>query len=196
MGDESRYQERLATPVLLAALASVPAVFLTLFDDPYATIGLIVNWLSGAVLVCETLVLLAVSTNKLTWLKENWLLVALTLAVVIGVVFAIGPVQLLRFARVFGALRIVRTGRIVKAVRIIRESDEFDSRSANIVSIVVGTLAVVFVGVVLADPSSTARHLIDRWVSPVMAVGLIIMAGLIIAAATFIVAYAKDRPRK
>lgn len=191
------WEERLATPVLLAALASVPATFLTLLDDPYATAGIAVNYVSGAVLVAETAVLLAVSDKKLQWLRDNWLLVVLTLVVIAGVILAVGPLQILRLLRVFGALRIVRTGRIIKAVRLLRDNDDVNSFWAHIGSLALAGLAIVFVGAVLADPSSTARQLIDAWVSPAVAVILIVLAGLILATATFIVAVAKrdDRDR-
>jgi len=36
---EDHWEERLALPVIIAALASVPAVFLTLLDSPYETVG-------------------------------------------------------------------------------------------------------------------------------------------------------------
>lgn len=197
MNSGQLWEERLATPVLLAALASVPATFLTLFDDPYATAGVVVNYASGAVLVAETAVLLAVSDRKLEWMRRNWLLVILTLLVIAGVVLAVGPLQVFRLLRVFGALRIVRTGRIIKAVRLLRDRDDVDSFWSNIGSLVLAVSAVVFVGVVLADPSSTARQLIDRWVSPVVAVILIVLAGLILGIATFVVAVARrdDRDR-
>src|SRR5699024_8292106 len=164
------WEERLATPVFLAALASVPATFLSLFDDPYATAGVVVNYASGAVLVAETAVLLAVSDRKLEWLRRNWLLVILTLLVIAGVVLAVGPLQVVRLLRVLGALRIVRTGRFIKAVRLLRGSDGVDSFCSNIGWLVLAVSAVVFVGVVRADPSSTARQLIDRGVSRVAAV--------------------------
>lgn len=189
------WEERLATPVLLAALASVPATFLTLLDDPYATAGIVVNYVSGAVLVAETAVLLTVSNKKLQWLRDNWLLVVLTLVVIAGVVLAVGPLQVLRLLRVFGALRIVRTGRIIKAVRLRRDNDGVNSFWAHIGSLALAGLAIVFVGVVLADPSSTARQLIDTWVSPAVAVILIVLAGLILGIATFIVAVAKRDDR-
>lgn len=193
MKRSEKWEQRLATPVLLAALASVPAVFLTLFDDPYATVGTVVNWLSGAVLVSETVVLLAVSTNKWAWLGENWLLVALSLGVVLAVVLAIGPLQLLRLLRVFGALRIVRAGRIVKAVRLLRERRTRGAWWIDAGTLLLAVLVVAFVVVILADPTSATRELIDEWLSPGLGVVLVLLAGAILAGATFVVASAKRR---
>src|SRR5699024_5981269 len=55
---EKRWQDRLALPVLVAALVSIPAVFLSFLSEPWAEAGRIINLLSGLVLVGETLILL------------------------------------------------------------------------------------------------------------------------------------------
>ncbi|MFP4635923.1 MAG: metal-sensitive transcriptional repressor family protein, partial [Nitriliruptoraceae bacterium] len=83
---------RLAVPVLVAALAAVPAVFLTLLDDPWQTIGNGLNTLSGAVLIAETVVLVAVAEDKRAWLRRNKWLVLLAVAIIPAVIFAVGPV--------------------------------------------------------------------------------------------------------
>src|SRR5690606_41402854 len=67
----NRLQERMAVPVLLAALASVPAVFLTLLDEPARSAGTLINTLSGAVIVAEVVVLFAVSDRKSTRLNSS-----------------------------------------------------------------------------------------------------------------------------
>lgn len=193
MDRAQRWEDRLALPVLLAALASVPAVFLTLAQEPYATVGTVVNWLSGAVLVSETVVLLVVSRDRWAWLRRNWLLIALTLGVVAAVVLAVGPLQLLRLVRVFGALRVVRAGRIVKAVRLLRREGGGGGRWVNVASVVLAVAGVVFVVVVLADPTSASRQLIDDWVGPQLGVALVVLAGLVLAAATFVVARNRQR---
>ncbi|HLS49437.1 MAG TPA: hypothetical protein VK024_05535 [Actinomycetaceae bacterium] len=194
MNREERWENRLAVPVLLAALASVPAVFLTLFSEPYATVGNVVNSLSGAVLIGETVVLLAVSGDKWQWLRRNWLVVIFSFAVLLAVVFAIGPVQLLRLVRVFGAFRIVRAGRIIKAARLLRRRTE-RRLWANIASVGLACLAVAFVVVVLADPTSASRTLIEGWLGRATTTVLVIVAGVILAGATFVVARARQRRR-
>ena len=68
-----RWEDRLAWPVLIAALASVPAVFLTLLGDLVSSWG-VVGQCGGRtmVLMAEPVVLLAVSANKGAWLRQNW----------------------------------------------------------------------------------------------------------------------------
>lgn len=187
-----RVAERLAIPVLLAALASVPAVFLTLFDEPYATIGNGLNALSGAVLIAETLVLFAVSEHRLAWLRRNRWLVLLTVAVVPAVLFAVGPVQLLRLTRVaqairvVGAVRIVRVARIVKAGRILRERAGLDARWQRLVAVGVTLSAAAFAGIVLADPTSASGGALRSMVSMVGIPGVLV-AGAVLGAATYVV---------
>jgi CsoR family transcriptional regulator, copper-sensing transcriptional repressor len=187
-----RLARRLSVPVLIAALASIPATFLTLLDGGYATAGSTLNALSGAVLVAETVVLLAVAEDKRTWLRTNRWLVALTVAVVVAVVFAIGPVQLLRLVRVVGALRIVRVRRIVKAGRIIGERHGLDARWGRVLTVVLTVAAAGFVAVVLADPTSQSRQLLDGVAGRFGALAAA-LAGVLVAVATYVVISARRR---
>lgn len=190
-----RVAERIAIPVLIAALASVPAVFLTLLDEPYETVGQGLNMVSGGVLVAETLVLFLVSDDRLAWLKRNKWLVALAVVIVPAVIFAIGPVQLLRvlyLVRFIGALRIIRVGRILKAGRIVRERYGLDKRWQRAITVAVTLLCAAFVGVVLADPDSQSRMFLEGAVDQLGWVGIVI-AGLILAAATYLVYTQKQR---
>lgn len=192
---EDQWEQRLALPVIIAALASVPAVFLTLLDSPYETVGNVVNWLSGAVLVAETVVLFAVSRAKWEWIKRRKWLLLLTVVVIIGVVLAVGPVQLLRLLRAAGALRLVRAGRIVKAARIVRDKLALTGQWSKVSSAATTLLVAAFVGVVLADPTSRSRQLLDRWLGGTSQVVLSVLAGAVLAVATFIVVRRQQRDR-
>ncbi len=194
-----RVAQRLAIPVLVAALASVPAVFLTLLDEPYETIGTGLNTLSGAVLIAETVVLFAVAENRLAWLQRNKWLVVLAVAIVPAVVFAVGPVQLLRLTRVahalrmVGAVRIIRAGRIVKAGRILRQRAGLDARWQGVVAVIASLLAAVFVGVTLADPTSTSGGAL-RGAVEVVGVPGVLLAGLLLGGATYVVRTSRRDP--
>lgn len=188
---EERWQERLALPVLVAALASIPAMFLTVAEGTLATAGHLVDIASGVVLVAETVILLVVAEHKRAWIRGHLGLIALTVAVVIAVVFALGPVQVLRLVRTVGALRILRAGRIVKAARSVGLRHGFSGRLAQGLAAAAGVLVAVFVGLVLADPTSRSRDLLT-WVlgdvgTPVIVV-LSAVAGMVLGAATYLLA--------
>jgi CsoR family transcriptional regulator, copper-sensing transcriptional repressor len=167
-------------------LASIPATFLTLFDGAFQTAGTTLNALSGAVLVAETVVLLAVAEDKRVWLRDNRWLVALTVAVVVAVVFAIGPVQLLRLARVAGALRIIRVRRIMKAGRIIQQRYGVDARWERVATGVLTLAVAAFVAIVLADPTSQSRQFLEGAAGRFGALSAV-LAGALIAGATYVV---------
>jgi CsoR family transcriptional regulator, copper-sensing transcriptional repressor len=197
-----RLQQRLAVPVLIAALASIPAIFLTLLDDPWATVGTGINSVSGAVLVLETLVLLVMTHDRRAWLRRNWLLVVVTIVIIPAVIFAIGPAQLLRLlpvvrvlgvVRFVGALRILRVKRILKAGRILRERYGMDRGWEKAITVGVSLLCAAFVAVVLADPTSTSGEYARRALDAVGLPGAVavLIAGGIIAGATYVVA--RDR---
>ena len=191
---EERWQGRLAVPVLVAALASIPAMFLSIADGALGTTGRVIDVASGAVLVAETVILFAVTENRRAWVRGHLGLIALTVVVVVAVVFAIGPVQVLRLVRTIGALRILRAGRIVKAARAVRERLGFTGRFSHVFSVAAGLLVAVFVAVVLADPTSVSRSLLEGVVgevsTPVVVAGSVV-AGLVLGAATFLLA--RDR---
>ncbi len=190
-----RVAERLAMPVLIAALASVPAVFLTLMDEPYQSAGSTLNTISGGVLIAETVVLFAVSDQRLTWVRRNLWLVALAVVMIPAVIFAVGPVQLLRLVRVVGALRIIRVGRIFKAGRIVRERAGLDAIWQRIIGAVLVTLVASFVALVLSDPTSQSRQLLDGAVERIGVIG-VLLAGTVLAVATYIVRTNRNEERE
>jgi CsoR family transcriptional regulator, copper-sensing transcriptional repressor len=181
-----RLAARLSGPVLVAALASIPATFLTLFDGASATVGTTLNALSGAVLVAETLVLLAVAEDRRSWLRRNRWLVGVTAVIVPAVVFAVGPVQLLRLARVVGALRILRVRRILKAGRILRERYGFTAGWERAVTVLLTLATAAFVAIVLADPTSRSRQLLDGATGR-FGLLAVLVAGTLIGVATYVV---------
>ena len=188
---EEHWQERLAVPVLVAALASIPAMFLTLAQGTLATAGHVVDVLSGLVLVSETVILFVVAENKRAWIRGHLGLIALTVAVVVAVVLALGPAQVLRLARTVGALRVLRAGRIVKAARSLSDRMGFTGRLGHLAAAGAGLLVAVFVGVVLADPTSRSRHLLTSVLGNVSTPVIVVLAGVagvVLGAATYLLA--------
>jgi CsoR family transcriptional regulator, copper-sensing transcriptional repressor len=181
-----RLQDKLALPVLVAALASVPAVFLTLFEGTAAQVGATVNTLSGAVLIGEAVVLLAVSEDRRAWMRRNRFLVLLAIVMIPAVVFAVGPVQLLRLVRTVGALRIIRARRILKAGKIVRERAQLNETWQRITGLGISVLVAGFVVIVLSDPTSQSRQIVDGTMDRVGAMAAL-LAGGVLAVATWVV---------
>jgi hypothetical protein len=188
---EEHWQERLAVPVLVAALAAIPAMFLTLAEGTLARAGHVVDVLSGLVLVAETVILFVVAENKRAWIRGHLGLIALTVAVIVAVVFALGPAQVLRLVRTVGALRVLRAGRIVKAARGVSDRMGFTGRLAHVAAAGAGLLVAVFVGVVLADPTSRSRDLLTRVLGDVSTPVIVVLsgvAGVVLGVATYLLA--------
>lgn len=188
----AQVEQRFTVPVVAAALAAVPATFLTMLEGTAATVGAALNYATLAVLAAESAVLFFLAGDRLAWLRRHKLPVGVTLATIPAVLLALGPVQilrLLRFVRVLGALRIVRVRRIVKAGRILRERAGLEGVAARAAAWTATALAAVFVALVLADPSSTTRRFLesalgDRGFGGVLAA---LAAGAMLAGATFVV---------
>ena len=178
-------------PVLVAALASIPAMFLTVAGGILGLAGHVIDILSGGVLVAETVILLVVAENKRAWIRGHLGLLALTVAVVVAVVFALGPVQVLRLVRTVGALRILRARRIVKAARSLSVRHGATGRLARGLAVSAGLLVAVFVGVVLSDPTSRSRDLLTAVFGDIGTPVVIVLsgvAGVVLGFATYLLA--------
>ncbi|MBB3052371.1 hypothetical protein FHS23_003405 [Prauserella isguenensis] len=155
------FERKLTVPVLVAALASIPAVFLTRAGGTAAAIGTVLNWASVAVLVGESVVLLWLEGSVRRWLRRyRWQLLVVAAAVP-AVVFVIGPLQVLRLVLLLGGFHILRARRIVNAGRVVVERLGLGQRRARWVLAGVIALAGVFSLIVLADPESRSRHVVD-----------------------------------
>lgn len=186
-----RWEQRLAIPVIIAAAVSIPAVFLTtVTEGTSATVGTALNWASLTVLTGESVLLFILTGDRIQWLRRHkWPLLILAVAVP-AVIFAFAPAQALRLVfrlvRFVGALRVLRAGRIIKAGRVLAHRIGWEGRWRYLPILAGSVVAAVFVGIILNDRSSTTRDLLERitgWPRAVLAV----LAGAILAAATFLV---------
>ena len=185
------WEQRLTVPVVVAALASVPAVFLTLLDGVYETVGLTVNYAAGAVLVAETVVLAVLARDVRAWARQHRWLIGVTVLMVPAVVLAVGPVQLLRLVHLVGALRFSRASRIIRASNAVRRRAGLTGWRGHLLSGSAGLLVAVFVAVVFSDPTSASRQLLDRALErggTVLSVAVVITGGLVLALSTYVVA--------
>jgi CsoR family transcriptional regulator, copper-sensing transcriptional repressor len=192
-GPEARWSQRFAWPVLVAALASVPAVWLTLLEEPYSTVGTVASLLTGAVLLGETVVLFAVSRHKRRWLREHRWLVVVTVAIVVSAVLAVGPAQLLRLVRAVGALRLLRARHIVRAGRRVMGYATLDKKWERVLTGAVIAVVAAFVAVVLADPTSRSRVLLEGIVGGPGYVWAVVVAGLLLGGSVLVLLHGRSR---
>lgn len=184
-------ERRLAVPVLVSAVVSVPAIFLTMWaEGTWATIGQWANWLAGLFLWGEWILLIVLAENKLAWLRTHRWVTFVAAATLPAVIFALGPAQVLRLVQVAGTLRLMRVTRIVEAGGVLRRRMGLTGRWGRAVVIATTALSAVFVTAVLADPTSTSRQyaltaLEHLGVWPLL-VGL---AATIVAGSTVLVVY-------
>ncbi|WP_017588886.1 hypothetical protein [Nocardiopsis ganjiahuensis] len=152
-------ERRLALPVLVCALVSVPAVFLDMWGEGlWAEIGNRTNWLAGLVLWAEWILLIALAEDKLGWLRTHkWstFVAAVTLP---AVVFALGPAQVLRLVRAAGTLRLLRVTRIIEAGGVLRRRMGLTGTRGTVVAVATTVLSAVFVTAVLLNPDSPSRR--------------------------------------
>lgn len=189
---QDRWETRLAWPVLIAAIISVPAVFLTLLDEPFEMIGHVALYLATAILVFETIVLFLVSPKKVAWVLRNWWLIGLTIATILAVIFSIGPMQLFRTVRGVGALRVLRAKQVAKAGESLATKGR--SRRRRWFGQILATVVVgAFVVLALVVPESEARTTLENYVGEEGVPFAAAVAGLI----TLVVMYFLVRtPRK
>lgn len=184
----ARWERRLALPVVLAAAVSVPAVFLTVFGhERVALAGTLLNWASLAVFTAEAAVLFVLTGNRLDWVRQHRWTLAITAVAVPAVALTVAPVQVLRLIQFIGAVRVLRAGRIIKAGRVLARRSGWTGRWRYLPILVGSVLAAVLVAAVLADPSSTTRQLLTEYMGDWPWVVLVLLAGAVLASATFIV---------
>jgi hypothetical protein len=157
-----RVQQRLAVPVLTASVVSVPAVFLATTPGPLGVVGTVLNWLSLAVLLGESVALLWTSGNLRTYLRRYRSQLIVVGIAVPAVVFVVGPFQVLRLMLALGAFRILRVRRILRAGRIVVHRTGLDGQRGRWVLAAAVALSLVFSAVVLSNPESRSRQLLDR----------------------------------
>jgi hypothetical protein len=153
-----RWEKRLAMPVLVAALISVPAVFLTTTGGASALVGRALNWASLVLLSGEPLLLLLLSKDVTDWLwSHKWEMLLATLTVP-AVIFVVGPVQILRLALSVGTLRVLRVSRILRAAREVVQRVHASVWRRRMILAAAAVVAGGFVALVVVDADSKTRR--------------------------------------
>ncbi|HEY0387547.1 MAG TPA: potassium channel family protein [Gaiellales bacterium] len=110
---EQRWARRLEAPMLVASLAVIPLVIIAAddFGSEVEQIGRILNWGTWLMFVLEIAIMLAVTDNRLRWLRSH---PAELIATVLSPPILPGPLQTIR------VLRVLRLARLAVTVQMLR----------------------------------------------------------------------------
>ncbi|MEU5154298.1 hypothetical protein [Glycomyces sp. NPDC021274] len=185
-------QYKLRLPVIIAVCASVPAVFLTLWSDgEMAMAGKVIGWAAGIVLWAESVILLLAAEHKREWLwRHKWMLLVCVLTLA-SLVLAAGGAQVLRLVTLVGSIRVLRAKRIFNAAQVLGRRFGVAGGWRSWAVMAVGGIAALFTALVLVDPTSQYLELLD-WLGGNLRLIPILIAGVILAAATWLVVRARE----
>ena len=182
----ARVERRLAVPVLVAALLSVPAVFLAGWGSGgWARAGTALDWTAGAVLWLEGLVGFILAEDRWDWLVRHKWTLTVALLTVPALIFALGPAQLLRIAYLVSTLRILRVRRIISSATTVHRRLSPRGPWRVVLIGVTGLLATVFVVVLLADPNAETWIVAEMTAKRLGAVPAVII-GVILSVAGYL----------
>ena len=106
-------QERLAVPLLVAALLTIPAIAIEQSDvgQPWGTIASVLNWVIWTAFFGEAILMLRVVDDRWRWVREHPLEVAI---VILTPPFLPASMQAARVFRLLRLLRLLRLGVLVR----------------------------------------------------------------------------------
>jgi len=106
-------QERLAVPLLVAALLTIPAIAIEQSDvgQPWDTIASVLNWVTWTAFLGEAILMLRVVDDRWRWVREHPLEVAI---VILTPPFLPASMQAARVFRLLRLLRLLRLGALVR----------------------------------------------------------------------------------
>lgn len=201
-------EQRFSLPVIIAAIASIPAVFLSMMDGTAQTVGNVINYTTLAVFAAEFLTLLWAAEDKRRWVREHKFVILVLLAAIPAVILFVGAVQALRLGHLItrflsgithvvsgathfltGATRFVTGLKIAQLRRLFRAFCKLRERTGlrgwrwNAVRGGFVVVGLVGLGLVLADPDSDTRQFLDDLVG---AYGVAVLVGLVLAVAALV----------
>jgi voltage-gated potassium channel len=106
-------QERLAVPLLVAALLTIPAIAIEQSDvgQPWDTIASVLNWVIWTAFLAEAILMLRLVDDRWRWVREHPLEVAI---VILTPPFLPASMQAARAFRLLSLLRLLRLGVLVR----------------------------------------------------------------------------------
>lgn len=102
-------QHRLAKPLLLAALLTIPAIAIEQSDagQPWDTLASVLNWVIWTAFVAEAVLMLRTVDDRWRWVRQHPLEVAI---IILTPPFLPATMQAARVFRLFRLLRLLRLG--------------------------------------------------------------------------------------
>lgn len=106
-------QRRLAVPLLVAALLTIPAIALdeSNVGRPWDTIAIVLNWIVWSAFLAEAVLMISVVEHRWRWVREHPLEVAI---VVLTPPFLPASMQAARVFRLLRLLRLLRLGMLTR----------------------------------------------------------------------------------
>lgn len=193
-----------AWPVLIASLATVIGLFVSLAPEPLGDIGEELVMLASLVIVAESLMVALVSKDKRRWLKRHRVLVVVSLVVVFLFVVGVAvPLHLLRLVRGFSATplahvlqhaKVLHVGEFSHAKEHLSESSKLAEKLHRPIETAVGLAVPLYLFLSLRDPNSDSRELLR--LTEDLFVGAHWRAGAAVIAVGVVVVIAKRRTTK
>jgi len=159
-----------AWPVLIASLATVTGLLVSLADGPVGELGEEVAMLAGLVIVAESVLVFLVSGDKWRWLRRHWLIVVISLLVLgLFVVEVVVPLHLLRLVSGFSVspvghvlqhAKILHVGEFGHAKEHLATSSKLAAGLHQPVEALIGIAVPVYLVATLLDPESESRELL------------------------------------
>ena len=174
LGQGSTLKNKFQIGALIAALMSIPAIFMQASDSHYLQdfggLLLIIVWLF---FVLEITVLLMLAPNNWAWIRGH----KLEILVVIGsapvfalmgeteMVFGLTPFLVIsRFLRLVKFVKFLKIGKLLKALKIVKNDDSLPEWVDVFVIFVVSILATGIIGMIIDKESHSITDGIVYWV--------------------------------
>jgi hypothetical protein len=150
----ARWEERLHTPVLVAAWASLPTVFLYFSDlgEAWEILAVALSWTIWAVFLAEAVIMLSLVADRRAWIRGHlfglFILIATLplLTHVLEALLAARALSALQGVRVLQVLYLAKAGKLLKSLHVLHKKGKTPRHPAIWTGLLL-LLCVVIVGI-------------------------------------------------
>ena len=161
----SRWQVRLEVAVLVAALASVPAVYLHASKGTAHDVGVLLGWLIWLVFATEVAVMLTISADRRTWARGHQFELFVFVTSFPLFLDLPGVRELIGVFPVLGAVKLLKALKILKLVKVFRllHSSSLAGWVVRSASAAGAVVALGLLGAIVTEKKvPTPAHGVDR----------------------------------